>query len=592
MRRTLPLCFLIVILAFPALAAETTDPWKESLDAAREAQRRYDWDAVHATYESALKLAQDDPARYETTLEAWAASYKAQTCKVEALRLQQQAVENRLGRPDAVSRKTIVSLFRLGELYQKLGPYERAEETFRRALEMRRALGDDKAHPSEGSILRALNSTLKLLRPDDEEREQLLQANLETDPTAFNRRLLGIYYASEKRSEEALEQFDLALAQYAEEGAPNRRWMATIESRMAQEQQELGNLDEAERRLKSALELREGVYGKRHPYLATTLRRLGRLYVESARNAEAEPLLERALALGEAAWGSVQHDCACGTRDLLEQVYEALGREKELADLRASARPEDDAPQRDALPEEIAELDAQSAELASRGNFPQAMELATEALELRELRFGPGSLETAAGLSRVAQLLKRQTRYAEAAEVFDARLATLEQAGVEPEALADALMDFNRTTRMIGTYAESEERLLAELALRRQLGQRIREIHVLERLGYFHRTEERYADARRYMHEAIDVWRELAGESGPEIVTLRTALAKMDVDEQRFAEAEELLDDVLRRVRSDRAVENHELIRILTPLKEVYSRSGRADDAARVQQQLTELRGK
>ena len=86
-----------------------------------------------------------------------------------------------------------------------------------------------------------------------------------------------------------------------------------------------GRLDDAERTLLRAVEVKEQGLGPNHPDVATSLANLGLLYVANGRELDAAPLLERALAIQERR--SPEKASWLRTMATLAEVYRRLGRD-------------------------------------------------------------------------------------------------------------------------------------------------------------------------------------------------------------------------------------------------------------------------
>jgi tetratricopeptide (TPR) repeat protein len=89
---------------------------------------------------------------------------------------------------------------------------------------------------------------------------------------------------------------------------------------------------EAEPLYEGALAIDEKAYGKEHPVVATRLNNLGQLYKATGRLNEAEPLMERALGINEKAYGK-EHPEVAGDLNNLARLYQDTNRLKEAEPL-------------------------------------------------------------------------------------------------------------------------------------------------------------------------------------------------------------------------------------------------------------------
>jgi tetratricopeptide (TPR) repeat protein len=91
-----------------------------------------------------------------------------------------------------------------------------------------------------------------------------------------------------------------------------------------------GRIDDAERLLTRALEVKEAGLGPDHPDVATSLTNLALLYAGAGRVGDALPLLERALTIQDRSLGA-RGPGLMRTVGALAEVYRALGREENAA---------------------------------------------------------------------------------------------------------------------------------------------------------------------------------------------------------------------------------------------------------------------
>jgi tetratricopeptide (TPR) repeat protein len=102
--------------------------------------------------------------------------------------------------------------------------------------------------------------------------------------------------------------------------------------------------EEAERMFTRSLELKESALGRDHPDVATTLVNLGLVHLAEGRNAEALPLLERALTIQETA--SVKRETLARTLTALTETYRRLGQEDKARETDERRRLLPEAPRR------------------------------------------------------------------------------------------------------------------------------------------------------------------------------------------------------------------------------------------------------
>ncbi len=188
-----------------------------------------------------------------------------------------------------------------------------------------------------------------------------------------------------------------------------------------------GHYTEAEPHLNRALAIREKALGPNHRDTATSLNNLAELYRAQCRYAEAEPLFKRALAVREKAFGADYPDVAVSLNSLA-YLYESQGRYAEAGPLFKRAL---------AIREKVFGADHPATAISlnglaslydSQGKYAEADPLYKRALAIREKAFGAEHPDTASSLNNLAALYYSQGKYSEAEPVFKRALAIREKA--------------------------------------------------------------------------------------------------------------------------------------------------------------------
>jgi tetratricopeptide (TPR) repeat protein len=283
-----------------------------------------------------------------------------------------------------------------GSLARALGRLDGAEAYLLRALESEGRSAGVYA-PGVAETLSQLGGVyLEQRRYDEAESaylralaiEQRTQGGASTRIAAAHTRL-GLLYQLQGRAEEAFGHLTQALdVQYA--SPPEPPYVAARMAALGEFQRSQGAYDEAEPLLERALEILEAAHGPGDVRTAGALIGLARLYDDQGRYAEAEPLLQRALALHESAYGSahpsVVHDLArLSTLHLAQESY-------------AHAQPHtarafalDDSSPGSGKPRMAAALDQLAHTLRAQGRREQAEALYEWAIDVATQTLGPDS---------------------------------------------------------------------------------------------------------------------------------------------------------------------------------------------------------
>jgi class 3 adenylate cyclase/tetratricopeptide (TPR) repeat protein len=349
---------------------------------------------------------------------------------------------------------------------------------------------------------------------------------------------------------------------------------------------------EAEPLLQRALALRERALGREHPDLATSLDNLAQLYNATDRPAEAEPLYRRALAVRERALGP-EHPRFAESLGCLGLFYFGTGRRAEAEPLieRAIATYE-----RTLRPEhpELAYLLSHWAWLYHKtGRHAEAEPLYQRAIAVAEQALGPEHPRVAAFLRKLAWLYQGAGRPAEAEPLLRRALAIGEMAlGPEHRDLATLLDNLAQIYQGAGRPAEAEPLLQRALALReRALGPDHPELAFsLNRLAALYRETRRPGEAEPLLQRALALREQALGPDHPRVALSLNHLSQLYHDTGRPTEAEPLFQRALAIAEQARAREHHDLLTLLRELADGCIHTGRFAEAEPLLRHLLEIR--
>ena len=219
----------------------------------------------------------------------------------EALPLLQDALEQRRRTLGSDHVDTARSLFQLGRYLSSQGRYPGAEEHFREALGVLRAIDDGSV--DDADTLSGLGNVLKLLnRPEEAEdahREalEIYRGNFgEVHPTvATSLNNLATVLWNLERWPEGDAAMERAIEIKREIYGSRHPRIATSLGNLAGSLQEQGDLPRAIQLYQEALAMRRELLGPRHTRVAQTLAQLAEVFHQSGQLEEAEPLFELSL---------------------------------------------------------------------------------------------------------------------------------------------------------------------------------------------------------------------------------------------------------------------------------------------------------
>jgi CHAT domain-containing protein/Tfp pilus assembly protein PilF len=243
--------------------------------------------------------------------------------------------------------------------------------------------------------------------------------------------------------------------------------------------------------------------------LAGALNNLAQLDGDLGRDADAEPLQKRALAIMEKLVGLDSPDIA-------------------------------------------AEMNNLAALYQRQGRYAEAEPLFRRALANAERR-GPAHPDVGRQLNNLATLYEKQDRHGDAEPLFRRALAIYEKAaGPEHPAVATLLSNLGQVLKVEGRYDEAEPLIRRSLAIHEKAQGRDHPdtARSLNNLADLYQREHRYADAEPLFKRALAIRERAVGSDHPETATLVNNLAALYLDAGRSGDA---LPLVVRMIASERA---------------------------------------
>jgi CHAT domain-containing protein/Tfp pilus assembly protein PilF len=260
--------------------------------------------------------------------------------------------------------------------------------------------------------------------------------------------------------------------------------------------------------------------------------------------AEALPLAQAMVAQLEK--GPPDRDLA-GAINNLAQVYGDIGRDAEAEPLYKRAL---------AVMEKTAGLD--SADITPELNnlaalyerqlrYDEAEPLFKRALVIREKALGASHPDVGQSLNNLATLYERQDRHADSEPLFKRALAIYQKIpGAEP-AVATLLNNLGQVYKAEGRYADAEPAIKQSLAIREKLLGRdhVDVARSLNNLADLYQRQGRFADAEPVYKRALEIRERTVGPDHPDTAMSVNNLASLYQAEGRTAEALPLLERMM-----------------------------------------------
>ena len=321
-----------------------------------------------------------------------------------------------------------------------------------------------------------------------------------------------------------------------------------------------------------ALDIRERVYDRDHPDVATSLHTLASLYRLQGCFAEAKPLFMRAIEIRERALGCDHLEVAVSLNNLAG-LHGSQGNYAEAESLYMRAiEIRERALGRD-HPDVAGTLSSVGNLYVMQSRYAEAEPLLVRALEVRERALGCDHPDLAGTLSNLAGLHKSQGRFAEAGALYARALEITERAlGRDHPYVAGTLSSVGNLYVMQGRYAEAEPLLVRALEVReRALGcdhpAVAENLNALSKLYYIQR---RYAEGEALSVRALEISERVLGNDHPQVAASLNNLASLYNLQGRTAEAELLYVRALEIIERAYGSGHETVAAILNNLAEFY----------------------
>lgn len=274
--------------------------------------------------------------------------------------------------------------------------------------------------------------------------------------------------------------------------------------------------------------------GEQSVYYASAIAWVGHLYQKQGRLADAEPLMERSLAIFTKILPPGHANVATATSNLGFQ-YQLSGR------------------------------------------YDEAEKLYKRALELREKAEFPNFEHVAESLNNLAQIYKRQWRIAESIPLLRRAVELRERMhGKDDRQVALSLANLAASYELQTLFSEAEPlmRRAVEILDKRLPAEHPELASARNKLAQNYFKQSRYTEAEPLFREALRVWRLPQNANSPELPATLADLAANLTEQGRLTDAEPLLQEALRITRAALPPTHPTLARMHMGLAELESRRG------------------
>jgi tetratricopeptide (TPR) repeat protein/transcriptional regulator with XRE-family HTH domain len=344
---------------------------------------------------------------------------------------------------------------------------------------------------------------------------------------------------------------------------------------------------QAEPFLQQALHIAEAAWGARHLETANLLFDLATAIHYQGKFEQTEPLLLRSLVIREELLGTQHAEVAESLREL-GGLYLDMGKYEQVEPfyLRALAIWEN--PSGTGRVELAQGLSNALNDLATLywilGRFEQAESLFLRALRIREDRLGPDHPDTASSLNDLAVLYREQGKYKQAERLLHRAVRIQEQAlGSEHPLLASSLGNLAQVLTFQDKYAEAEPLHLRALRMREEIygPEYLDTTFSMINLGVFYQRQGKYEQAEPLFLRALQMREQGLGPAHPNVARSLTHLAQFYRASGQPERAEPLLTRALPIFEQALGPDHRETIRAHESYTQLLQTLQRAPGKAR-----------
>ncbi len=319
-----------------------------------------------------------------------------------------------------------------------------------------------------------------------------------------------------------------------------------------------GRYRDAEPLLQRALAIAEQELGANHPGTGGYLCNLAVLYQEQGKYEQAEPLLQRALAIAEQELGASHPNTAISLSNLA-MLYYMQGKYAQVEPLYQRALAIQEQHLGAEHPDTATSLNNLAMLYYMQGKYAQEEPLFQRALAIQEQHLGANHPDTTASLNNLAVLYHDQSRYEEAEPLYQRALAIREQhLGAEHPEVATSLNNLADLYQEQGKYEEAEPLYLRALAIQKQQSgtNHPNTAMLLRNLAALYKAQEKYEEAELLYLSVLAIQKQQLGAEHPEIATSLNNLAALYEVQEIYEEAEFLYQRALA-IREQHLGTNH-----------------------------------
>ncbi|KAA6412799.1 MAG: hypothetical protein FRX48_03791 [Lasallia pustulata] len=342
-----------------------------------------------------------------------------------------------------------------------------------------------------------------------------------------------------------------------------------------------GKMAEAEAMYRRALEGYEKAWGPEHTSTLDTVNNLGNLYANQGKLAEAEAMYRRALEGKEMAWGP-EHTSTLDTVNNLGVLYKDQGK---MAEAEAMYRRALEGYEKAWGPEHTSTLDTVNNLgnlYKNQGKMAEAEAMYRRALEGKEKAWGPEHTSTLDTVNNLGLLYKDQGKMAEAEAMYRRALEGYEKSwGPEHTSTLDTVNNLGVLYQNQGKMAEAEAMYRRALEGKEKAWgpEHTSTLDTVNNLGNLYKDQGKMAEAEAMYRRALEGYEKAWGPEHTSTLDTVNNLGLLYKDQGKMAEAEAMYRQALEGKEKAWGPEHTSTLDTVNNLGVLYKDQGKMAEA-------------
>ncbi|RYP57001.1 hypothetical protein DL770_010782 [Monosporascus sp. CRB-9-2] len=349
--------------------------------------------------------------------------------------------------------------------------------------------------------------------------------------------------------------------------------------------------EEAEQMHRQALELREAILGKEHPFTLGSMNYLADALYSQGKYEKAEQMYRQTLELREAVMGR-KHPFTFASMNNLANALDSQGKYEEAEQMhRQALKLREEALGRE-NPGTLTRMNNLALVLRSQGKYEEAEQMHRQALELIKAVLGRKHPSTLTSMNNLASVLDSRGNYEEADQMHRQTLELTEAAmGSEHPDTLDSINSLASVLDRQGKYEEAEQMYRQTVELREAvLGREHPDtLNSMNNLAFVLDSQGKYEKAEQMHRQTLELMEAAMGREHPYILYSMGNLANVLRNQGKYEKAELMHRQILKLTEAAMGSEHPNTLDSMNNLALVLDSQGKYEEAEQMYRQILEL---